>query len=133
MSKNIYEIRQCDYCGEEYQTDAYIKIIYMQGGCYQFYKLLKYLFPQAIAYLVKHDDKSTQFDHIITNIDGKFYDITGEIKLSQYQEHRKLTLEDLNIVENWGFSKRYFLGKVCDSCGEIVIERKNEHKEKKGY
>ena len=102
------------------ETDIYIEMIYMQGGCYQFYRLLKTLYPQAVPYLVKYDDKSSQFDHVITEIDGRFYDITGEVTPNQYKECRKLTKDDLKTVEKWSFSKKYFF------CSCFVVLLKNQ-------
>jgi hypothetical protein len=46
--------------------------VYTEGSCYHFYLILKQVFPQAQAY---YDDT-----HIITKIDDKFYDITGEVR-----------------------------------------------------
>lgn len=45
--------------------------VYCYGSCYQFYKILKYQFPSANAYY--------DMNHIITEIGGKYYDITGEV------------------------------------------------------
>lgn len=46
--------------------------VYTEGSCYHFYLILKQVFPNAVPY---YDE-----DHIITKIDDKFYDITGEIR-----------------------------------------------------
>lgn len=46
--------------------------IYTRGSCLNFFLILKEIYPQAIGYYNN--------DHVITNIDGVFYDITGEIK-----------------------------------------------------
>ena len=46
--------------------------VYTKGSCYQFYKILKQVFPQATAWY--------NIDHVITEINGKFYDITGRVK-----------------------------------------------------
>lgn len=46
--------------------------VYTNGSCYHFYMILKEVFPNAEAW---YDN-----DHIVTKIDGKFYDITGEIR-----------------------------------------------------
>ena len=46
--------------------------VYTNGSCYQFYRILKKVFPQARAWY--------NIDHVITEIDGKFYDITGLVK-----------------------------------------------------
>lgn len=47
--------------------------VYTEGSCYHFHLILKEVFPEAEPYY--------DLDHIITKIDGKFYDITGEVKL----------------------------------------------------
>lgn len=47
-------------------------IIYTHGGCYGFYQILKAAFPTAKAYMTEN------VSHIVTKIDGKFYDIYGE-------------------------------------------------------
>ena len=52
------------------------EIVYTQGSCYKFYLILKEAFPQAKAYY--------NSDHVITEIDGKFYDITGEVKKTNH-------------------------------------------------
>jgi hypothetical protein len=46
--------------------------VYTEGSCYHFYSILKQVFPQAIALFDN--------DHIVTEIDGKIYDITGEVR-----------------------------------------------------
>jgi len=48
--------------------------VYTEGSCYHFYLILKAVFPQAECW---YDE-----EHIITKIDGKYYDITGEIRVN---------------------------------------------------
>lgn len=45
--------------------------VYTEGSCYHFYLILKTVFPESKPYY--------DMDHIITEINGKFYDITGEV------------------------------------------------------
>ena len=45
--------------------------VYAEGSCYHFYLILKEVFPEAKCWY--------DIDHIITEINGKFYDITGEV------------------------------------------------------
>lgn len=45
--------------------------IFTEGACYQFFLILKHRFPTAVA----HYDG----DHVITYIDGQYYDIRGEV------------------------------------------------------
>ncbi len=47
------------------------QLAYTSGGCYQFYLILASVFPEATAW---YDS-----DHVITRIEGRFYDVTGEI------------------------------------------------------
>lgn len=46
--------------------------VYTEGSCYHFYLILKQVFPQAEPYY--------DADHIISKIDDKYYDITGEVR-----------------------------------------------------
>jgi hypothetical protein len=46
--------------------------VYTEGSCYHFYLILKEVFPEAKPYY--------DISHVLTEIDGKFYDITGEVK-----------------------------------------------------
>ena len=45
--------------------------VYTEGSCYHFYLILKEVFIDAECW---YDE-----DHVVTKIDNKFYDITGEI------------------------------------------------------
>ena len=46
--------------------------VYTSGSCYQFYLILKQVYPNAVAYY--------ENDHVVTKIDNKYYDITGEVE-----------------------------------------------------
>ena len=48
--------------------------VYTMGNCYQFYEILKSIYPNAEAY---YDG-----NHVWTKINGRFYDIRGEKYLS---------------------------------------------------
>ena len=62
--------------------------VYTKGSCYQFYKILKQVFPEAKAYY--------NINHVITKIGSKFYDITGEVKcdghllVDEHFSHKRL-------------------------------------------
>ena len=47
------------------------EIVFTKGSCYQFYLILKEVFPQAEAF---YDE-----NHLVTKIEDKYYDITGEV------------------------------------------------------
>jgi hypothetical protein len=46
-----------------------------QGSCYRFYLLLKEVFPDAEAFY-------DMYFHVITRIDGRYFDISGEVEPS---------------------------------------------------
>ncbi|MFU8688421.1 hypothetical protein ACNA6I_01185 [Rossellomorea sp. FS2] len=92
------------------KSDDYIKTIYMNGGCYQFYKILKTLYPQATPLI------DTDKGHIVTVIDNVQYDITGIVDGSFFP----LTKEDISMCESWSFSNSYWLAKNCPMCDEPV-------------
>jgi hypothetical protein len=45
--------------------------IFQFGSCFNFYLILRQVYPEAEAYY--------NIEHVITKIDDKFYDITGEV------------------------------------------------------
>jgi len=95
------------------KTDEYIHPIFMQGGCYQFHLFLKSIYPECKPYL--HHDR----DHVATEINGKLYDITGEVKYDLYDE---LTDQDKTMVEGWSFRKNNLLKLTeCPACDEPII------------
>lgn len=52
--------------------------VYTSGSCYQFHKILKTIFPQA-------EPVQDRGGHIVSQVDGRMYDITGEVMLRQYR------------------------------------------------
>ncbi len=53
--------------------------IYTQGSCFNFFLILKEMFPESIAYYDQN--------HVITKIKNKYFDITGEvIKSKNYKK-----------------------------------------------
>lgn len=93
------------------KSDKYIEVIFMNGGCYQFYKVLKTVFPGSKPYI------NVEKNHVVTKIDGEFYDISGHVKGEFYPLHDKAEIE---MCKRWGFSKDYYLTKQCLYCEEPV-------------
>lgn len=91
-------------------TDGYIEKIYLNGGCYQFYKFLKVVYPEAKPYM------SLDKLHVVTRIKNDFYDITGRVNGT----YLPLTEEDIKDCEKWSFSKRNWLYRECPNCGECI-------------
>lgn len=63
--------------------------IFTEGACYQFYLILKKLFPRAVPF---YDG-----NHVVTYIGGKCYDITGEVNATD--RHILMELEP----KGWGY------------------------------
>ncbi len=63
--------------------------IFTQGACYQFFLILQHRFPSAVA--------CYDGDHVITYIDGHFYDITGEVS-KVYHEYMP------EAPNEWGYT-----------------------------
>lgn len=51
--------------------------VYTQGSCVMFFLILKTVYPKARPYWSK------KARHMITKINGKFYDITGTVKFTR--------------------------------------------------
>jgi arginyl-tRNA synthetase len=94
------------------QSDRYIESIYLQGGCYQFYKILKSLFPTASPYF------NSKKDHVVTKIDDIYYDIRGIYE----GEVIPVKQEDLQELEGWSFSRTMALSLgECRHCEEPLL------------
>jgi len=94
-------------------TDVYIKDIYISGGCYQFYLLLKQIYPGCKPYINKEKD------HIITKYYDKFYDITGEVSGDNFTS---LSQVDYELVNQWSFAKNKALSiGRCKYCKEPIL------------
>ncbi|MCY9861533.1 hypothetical protein OTK49_03250 [Vibrio coralliirubri] len=58
-------------------------------------------------------------DHVVTEIDGKFYDITGEVEPDEYAP---FTDDDLTLAQTWSFSRTRLLSLgECPNCDEPLI------------
>jgi hypothetical protein len=80
--------------------------VYTQGNCYQFYEILKTVYPDAIAY--------EDGNHVWTKIDDDFYDIRGK--------NSNIKKENLTLVSD---NDRIFSLSVNKWSDERRIELKN--------
>lgn len=69
--------------------------VYTRGGCFEFYRILKEVFPDAEPF---YDDME---GHVYTKIGGKFYDINGKLRkkldLTPMMKNRRL----MSDVHRW--------------------------------
>lgn len=105
------------------ESDFFIESIYTRGGCYQLYKILKVLFPEAKPYVRNF----TTFPHVATLIEDSLYDINGFIGfIEDYNTTFFLMTEEQQLIaEDWSFAGNndLYYGE-CPSCGEpIRIDR----------
>ena len=102
-----------DFINALKQTDKYIEIIFKNGGCYQFYLLIKKLYPESEAYI------NSEKDHVVIKYQGKFYDITGIIDNNNYV---KMTDSDIEMSKNWSFHRNMCLKlRECPFCSEPIL------------
>lgn len=95
-----------------HRSSRYIESIFMEGGCYQFSRILINLFGGKT---VMHSSGG----HVGTLIDGVVYDITGAVDKNDFKE---MTEEDLKRAVGWDFDKNMFLAvKECPHCDEVII------------
>jgi len=97
------------------ETEPFIEMIFMQGGCYKFHEFLRTLYPYDAELYINKDK-----NHVITRIKGKYYDISGLVNNNDRQ-YRKADDYDIAKVREWSFSKNYML-KVgeCPACEEPI-------------
>lgn len=109
-------INPIDFITALRESDEYIKHIYTQGSCYRFHLLLKKLYPSAKPYI------SAKKDHVISLIDGVFYDINGKKAFSE-GDFIPIKKSDLKIVEKWSFAQHMLLRiTYCPACDEDISD-----------
>lgn len=72
--------------------------VFTEGSCFRLYLILKTIFPQAKPYW------SEVQGHAITKIDGKYYDIGGElkeeyVKMKDYYRIKKKDIRSYSIMK----------------------------------
>ena len=88
--------------------------IFTMGGCYQFYRILKQIFPEAIPY--KTANRNYTFEargdftfpvrHVVSKIGDRYYDIRGEFKLEKEIEFERIASmddEDIRTAEKFKY------------------------------
>lgn len=80
------------------KTDPFLEIVFTRGACYDFHLFLKRFFDDAIPLLSKSKC------HIISDIGGKYYDITGVVDNEGYE---RLDDHDVFTVQLWSFSDNH--------------------------
>lgn len=68
-------------------------VVYTRGACFEFFKILKQVFPQAFPF---YDHRE---GHVYTLIDGVFYDINGKKFFSKGTEPVPMD-QDRHLIAN---------------------------------
>lgn len=79
--------------------------IFLKGSCLNFFCILRAVYPQAQPWF--------NIDHIITEIDGKFYDITGVVSNEGYMPFTQMYLKKRRIVKAVSNMKKDFHKSDC--------------------
>lgn len=74
------------------------EIVYTQGSCYQFYKILKQIYQSAEPY---HNG-----NHVITKIHEVYYDING-VYVEDLSNYVPMTKDDEKDAESWIYNVQY--------------------------
>jgi len=94
------------------ESDKYIKTIYTNGGCYQFYLVLSLLYPTAEPFITPDNE------HVVTKIGTKYYDINGIYDKTV----KDIPLNMVDEIKNWSFSRTMFLSLgECSFCEEPIL------------
>lgn len=82
--------------------------VYTNGSCYQFFKILNSIYPEAEACF--------KDNHIVSKIDGKYYDINGEIN----DDFIPLNEVDSEIIKSIVNNKYGVSGYIeCPNCYDV--------------
>ena len=81
--------------------------VYTQGSCYQLFLILKEIFPRAAAW--------SNGEHVITFIETKFYDISGQV--IDHSGYKPIKLNDIAIKTKFDF---WNCGLECPTCDDMI-------------
>lgn len=91
--------------GHGHDAHDVLEKIYSRGNCYMFAKALQFAFPEA-------EVLSTPWlgGHAVAKIDGRYYDITGELKddnrWCKLERFRPFTEEEIKCAQTWCYSHK---------------------------
>lgn len=98
------------------ESDPYIVEIYTKGGCYQFSKILGAIYPGKVYHFY-----STHKGHVISLIDGEYYDIRGKLSICEDDGYLPMSPPQQKEAEKWSFGKYMVLViKECPFCHEPI-------------
>lgn len=99
------------------ESDEYIETIYTQGSCYRLHLLLKTFFPECEPLI------SEGKGHIVSEYQGKLYDITGEVTRDGFSY---MDQDDIETAEKWSFYKHNYLAITeCPECETTLCYGRN--------
>lgn len=94
------------------EADRYMEIIFTNGGCYKFAKLLQSMYSGGEIVLEHHD-------HALYFYKGELWDITGKVEKA---DTHTPTEDEIKMAEEWDFFENNLLSLGdCDNCGEPIV------------
>ena len=112
------ETKILDFIDTLRNADYFVKHIFLNGGCYQFYKIVKSVFPEARPYIKGYPECA----HVVAVIGNNCYDINGRYDGTPEEHGFVLMSEELQKeAEGWSFAANndLYYGE-CEVCGEPV-------------
>ena len=102
------------------EVTPYMGQVFMEGGCWRMFCILRTVWPQAKPWYCG--------DHVITEIDGHFYDIRGRLRPRDRQGYHPLTMPGdrrlFSIAHRWWCSVHRLVLSL-----ELTMAGKGEHRE----
>lgn len=100
------------------KSDPSFGTVFMYGSCYRFHLLLKALFPSATVLI------NEKKDHVISEIDGQYYDISGKVEATGFLP---LNDSDVELVQSWSFHRHMLMSLGdCPYCDEPILTEMNK-------
>ena len=85
--------------------------LYQHGLCYELYRQLKFVFPQAELWY------QAVPGHVLTRIGGRFYDIEG-VRRPSRKYLRRVTARELGNPRRWKNISFQFLDQLWHACSK---------------
>lgn len=88
--------------------------VFTRGNCGNFAVAFNIAFPESVVwYAAKQDDKEDLVTHVICELNGRYYDITGDVTGGLWRPVERTVIEEVmhddsthRVYDNYSFKKR---------------------------